>query len=57
MGDVWKVQIIEYESGEIVKEYEKASERSADRFEDALNINLDHARYYTVIEKPGKQPK
>jgi len=43
------VQVISYETDEIVKELGPMSERKADRVDNGLNINLNHERYYTWI--------
>ena len=50
--DTWKVKVIEYETGETVKTFEAVTERAANRLDDGLNINLNHAEFYTVIEPP-----
>ena len=53
--ETWKVKVIDAETGETVKTFETVTERAANRVDDGLNINLDHGRYYTVIEAP-KEP-
>lgn len=45
------VQVVSYETGEIVKETPCDNERAAARLERGLNINLDHERFYTRIEQ------
>jgi len=50
------IQIIEYGTGRIVKEFEPlTSERMADRVDNGVNINLDHARFYTVIKNTEEE--
>lgn len=51
----WKIKVISYESGEVVKTLEATSERLADRIDGSLNINLNQDRYYTLIEPPKDQ--
>jgi hypothetical protein len=45
-----KVCIVEYATGKIIKEIDAGSERSAERVERGLNINLNHDKYYTILE-------
>lgn len=45
---MWVVQVLNNEK-EVVKEIECSSERKAERVEDAMQINLDHENYYTII--------
>lgn len=45
------VKVIKFENNEVVKEIPCSSERQADRVDDGLNINLDHEKFYTVIEE------
>jgi hypothetical protein len=52
MTDKWKIKVIDAESGEVVKTMETATERAANRIDDGLNINLNHERFYTLIEPP-----
>lgn len=52
MADTYKIKVIEDSTGEVVKTLEAATSRAAERIERGLNINLDHAGYYTVIEPP-----
>ena len=52
MGDTYKIKVIKADTGEVVKTLEAATERSAERAERGLSINLNHADYYTVIEPP-----
>lgn len=56
MSDTYKIKVIKAETGEIVKTLEAATERAAERVERGLNINMNHADYYTVIEPP-KEPQ
>lgn len=52
MTDAYKVKVIEYATGEVVRLLDAPTERAAERIERGLEINLDHANYYTVIEPP-----
>lgn len=52
MTDTWKVKVIDAESGDVVKMFEAATERAANRLDDGLNINLNHSEFYTLIEPP-----
>ena len=45
----WFVEIVEDETGAVIKEIACTSARSAERVEDGVNINLDHARFTTRI--------
>ena len=51
----WKIKVISYESGEVVKTLEATNERLADRIDGSLNINLNQDLYYTLIEPPKDQ--
>lgn len=50
--DTYKVKVIKTDTGEVVKTLEAVTERAAERIERGLNINMNHADYYTVIEPP-----
>ena len=52
MSEVYKVQVIKAESGEVVKEIEAANLRAAELIEDVLNINLNHMYFFTSIQEP-----
>lgn len=54
MGDTHKIKVIKADTGEVVKTLEAATERAAERIDRGLNINLNHADYYTMIEPPKK---
>ena len=54
MGDTYKIKVIKTDTGEVVKTLEAATERAAERIDRGLNINLNHADYYTMIEPPKK---
>ena len=43
----WTVQIVETETGAVVKEIECGDERRAERVERGVMINLNHDRFYT----------
>ena len=45
----WYVEIVEFESGEVVKRFECDTERQADRIDDGANINLNHDKFYTRV--------
>ena len=51
----FKVQIIEFGTGNVVKEVECPSERKAERVDSGLNINLNHDHYYTMIIEEGEE--
>jgi hypothetical protein len=48
----WIVELIEYKTDKVVKEFVCNSERAAERIDGGLNINLNHAEYYTIIKSP-----
>ena len=52
MVDTYKINVIKTDTGEVVKTFETVTERAAERMERGLNININHADYYTVIEPP-----
>ena len=52
MSDTYKIKVIEASTGEVVKTLEATTERSAERVERGLSINLNHSDHYTVIEPP-----
>lgn len=56
MADTYKIKVIKADTGEVVKTLEAVTERAAERIDNGLNINMNHADYYTVIEPP-KEPK
>lgn len=56
MADTYKIKVIKADTGEVVKTLEAVTERAAKRIDDGLNINMNHADYYTVIEPP-KEPR
>lgn len=53
MADTYKIKVIKADTGEVVKTLEAVTERAANRIDDGLNINMNHADYYTVIEPPS----
>lgn len=55
MADIWKVRVIDARTLETVKMLEAVTQRAAERIERGLNINMNHADYYTEIEPP-KEP-
>ena len=54
--DTYKIKVIKTDTGEVVKTFDAVTERAAERIERGLNINLNHADYYTVIEPPERHP-
>lgn len=44
------VQIIKYDTREVVENIECGSEREAEQVERGVNINLNHADYFTHIK-------
>lgn len=53
----YKIEIVEYASDVVIKTMTASNERTANRTEDGLNINLDHEKYYTRIVHPQEQSK
>jgi len=51
------VEVICYETDDVVKSIECSSERDADRVSYGLNINLNHEKYFTVIVFEDKESK
>lgn len=51
---MYEVRVIEYLSEEVVKRIPCDSERKADKVDSGLNINLDHDRFYTVIDEVSR---
>lgn len=56
MPDTYKIHVIKEDTGEVVKTLEATTKRAAERIESGLNINMNHADYYTVIEPPKDLP-
>ena len=54
MSAIFKVQIIEYGTENVVKEIPCSSERKAEKVDRGVSINLDHEHYYTMIVTPGE---
>ena len=54
MSETYKIKVIKADTGEVVKTLEAATECAAERIDRGLNINLNHADYYTMIEPPKK---
>lgn len=52
MSDTYKIKVIKTDTGEVVKTFETVTERAAEYVERGLNINMNYADYYTVIEPP-----
>lgn len=47
--DNWVVQIVESETGNVVKEIECGDERRAERIERGVMINLNHDQFHTQL--------
>lgn len=45
------VKIIAYDDETVVNQLKTESPRSAERIDFAININLDHNKYFTIIEE------
>ena len=50
----WRVVIIEYATDKVEKTIECINDRSADKVDAGLQINLNHEKFYTLIKKPGE---
>ena len=50
---LYLVHIVDRKSGEIVETMTSTDARGADKLERGVNINLDHARYYTNVVGPA----
>lgn len=48
----WKVQVIDFETNEVVKEISAPTERQAGMIDDGLNINLNHDKFFTLVVSP-----
>lgn len=50
-----RVEIVSYETGEVVKEFKPvSSERRAEKLDNGVNINLNHEKYFTrIVEVVG----
>ena len=49
MTAAYKVQVVDANTNEVVKEFEAANLRTAEQVDDGLNINLNHMQYFTKI--------
>lgn len=49
----WFVEIVEYESGQVVHSIECASERSAGQVERGVIINLNDKFYTRIVHRKG----
>lgn len=54
---VYYVEIVDDETGEVVKRMGPMNERKAERVENGANINMDHNRYYTRIAGGGEDER
>jgi len=53
MDDNYYVQIVEYDNDDVIREMGPFRSHMADSIDDGLNINLNHDKYYTLIERKG----
>lgn len=53
----YRVEIVEDESGKVVKSLPAASQRQADKLENGMMRNLNHAKYFTRIVPPPHTPQ
>jgi hypothetical protein len=53
LGMKWVVQVVEHDTDRVERSIDCESHHKAERVEDGLNINLNHARYYTRIVEKG----
>lgn len=47
------VEVVEHETGAIVRGYEVISRHHAEKVERGVNINLNHERFFTRITEDG----
>lgn len=52
-AEVWKVEVVSYVDGTVVKTLDAPTERQAERIERGLEINLNHELFYTRIVREG----
>ena len=45
----FKIEVVQYDTLEVVKSFSASNSSSANRIDDGLNINLDHDNYFTRI--------
>ena len=50
--DTYKIKVTKADTGEVVKTLDAVTERASERVERGLNINMNHADYFTEIEPP-----
>lgn len=51
----YTVQVIEYATESVVKEIPCNTEREALRVDRGLNMNLNHERFYTLVDESTKE--
>ncbi|WP_294636575.1 hypothetical protein [uncultured Aquabacterium sp.] len=56
MSRTHQVQVIDYQTGEVVERIDAESARQAERIDAGLNINLNHECFYTRIVSLEKEP-
>jgi hypothetical protein len=49
MDELFRVEIVEDESGAVVKSLPASSARQAEKLENGMMRNLNHAKYFTRI--------
>ena len=47
------IEVVDETTNSVVKSFDCASQRQADRIEAGLNINLNHERFFTRIVSQG----
>lgn len=50
----FQIEVVHYSTGKVVKEIGQGSERSLQRMERGVNINLNHNDYFTRVSPVGK---
>lgn len=50
----WQVEIRDIDTDEIIEVIECSGERSAERVENGVNINLNKEKYYTEVSQNDK---
>ena len=51
------IEIIEFKTKKVTKRFDVTgkNERMIDKFDDGLNINLNHDKYYTLINRTKRK--
>lgn len=53
----WRVEVVEFATEAVVKSIDCASERSADKVDRGVNINLNHERFFTRVVSSDAAPR